>query len=355
MKILVLNAGSSSLKFELFSTKNKTVESLFESQLDNHGKPIDDFNEAVKSSLEILIREKVIKNIDEINAIGHRVVHGGEKYTEPTLINPKVIAEIEKVSHLAPLHNPPNLACIHVCKKMFPGLKQVAVFDTSFHQTMPEKAFLYGLPYYLYKKFRIRKYGFHGTSHSYVFEQARKKLGTAKTRRTITCHLGNGASIAAIKNGKVIDTSMGFTPLEGIPMGTRCGDIDPAIIFYLREQNFTDNEIFKMLNKESGLLGISEISSDVRDLWAKYQKRNEAAVRTLQLFAYRIAKYIGSYAAALGGVDCIVFTGGIGENAFYLRKWILGYIKPFLNPKVLVIHTDEEKKIAQETLRVAFS
>lgn len=353
MNILVLNAGSSSLKFEVFDFVGRSgTESLFQGHFDNHGKPIKNFHKAVKNAFNLLIRKKIIKNIREIHAVGHRVVHGGEKYTKPTFINPSVIATIKKLSKLAPLHNPPNLACILACKKLLPKIPQIAVFDTSFHQTMPEKAYLYGLPYSLYKKFGIRRYGFHGISHQYVFEEARKKLGAARTRRTVTCHLGNGCSITAILNGKVIDTSMGFTPLEGVPMATRSGDIDPAIIFYLMECGFSAREVNELLNKKSGLLGVSETSSDMRDLWAQYKKGNKKAVRALEFFAYRIAKYISAYTAALGGLDCIVFTGGIGENALYLRKWIIRYVKKIAAPKVLVIKTDEERKIAEETVKL---
>lgn len=351
-KILVFNAGSSSLKFELFEASRKKIKSIFQGNFDNHGKPIKHFEKAVAHALKILKTKKRMKDFSEISAIGHRVVHGGNHYTKPTKITPKVIATIRALSQLAPLHNPPNLACILACKKFFQSVPQVAIFDTAFHQTMPEKAFLYGLPYSLAKKFHIRRYGFHGTSHQYVFEQARKKLGTKKTRRTITCHLGNGCSMAAILNGKVIDTSMGFTPLEGIPMGTRTGDFDPAIIFYLRSRGFSEKEIFTMLHKKSGLLGVSELSSDVRNLWAAYKRRDKRAKRALDWFTYRIAKYIGAYTIALGGLDCLIFTGGIGEHAWYLRKWILQYVKKIAKPRVLVIKTDEERKIAEETLKI---
>lgn len=340
MKILVLNAGSSSLKFEVFDDK---LKSLFEGNFDNHGKPIKDFSALVK---------KIMKKVGKVDAVGHRVVHGGEAFTKPAKITPKVIAAIRRLSHLAPLHNPPNLACILAAKKLFPKAVQVAVFDTAFHQTMPEKAYLYGLPFSLAKKSHIRRYGFHGTSHQYVFEQARKKLGKKVTRRTITCHLGNGCSMAAILNGKVVDTSMGFTPLEGIPMGTRSGDLDPAIIFYLMEKGFSAKKIETMLNNESGLKGVSEISSDMRDLWAAYKKGNEKARRALEWFAYRIAKYIGAYTVTLGGLDCLVFTGGMGEHAWYLRKWILSYLKWLPRKKVAVIPTDEEFQIAKQTIGI---
>lgn len=352
MKILVLNAGSSSLKFELFEKSGAKLKSLHCGHFDNHGKPIKDFDVLVKNAIQEFLKNRVLKNPVEIRAVGHRVVHGGEKYTKPTKITPAVIKEIRKLCKLAPLHNPPNLACILAAKKLLPFASQVAVFDTAFHQTMPEKAFLYGLPYSFYKKFRVRRYGFHGTSHQYVFEQAKKQLGKKLTKRTVTCHLGNGCSITAILNGKAIDTSMGFTPLEGVPMGTRSGDIDPAIIFYLMENGFSANEISAILNKESGLKGISGISSDVRDLWARYQKKDPASIRALEWFAYRIAKYIGAYSAALGGLDCVVFTGGIGENAWYLRKWILAYLKGFPKERILVIPTDEELKIAEEIIKI---
>lgn len=352
MKILVLNAGSSSLKFELFLARGKKIKSLYKGNFDNHGEPIKDFETLVKNAIQELLKKLVLKDSAEISVVGHRVVHGGEKYIKPTKITTAVIKEIRKLCRLAPLHNPPNLACILAAKKLVPSAVQVAVFDTAFHQTMLPKAYLYGLPYSFYKKFGIRRYGFHGTSHQYVFEQAQKQLGKKATRRTVTCHLGNGCSIAAILNGKVIDTSMGFTPLEGVPMGTRSGDIDPAIIFYLMENGFSASEIKILLNEKSGLLGVSEISGDVRDLWAKYQKKNPAAIRTLKWFAYRIAKYIGAYSAALGGLDCVVFTGGIGENAGYLRKWILAYLKGFPKNRVLVISTDEELKIAEETIKI---
>lgn len=352
MKLLILNSGSSSLKFELFEKNGAKLKSLWSENFDNRGKPIKNFETEVRNTLQTLLKNRVLKNLQEISAVGHRVVHGGEKYTKPTQITPAVIAEIKRLCKLAPLHNPPNLACILAAKKLLPDATQIAVFDTAFHQTMPEKAYLYGLPYSFYKKFRVRRYGFHGISHQYVFEQAQKKLGKAAIRRTVTCHLGNGCSITAILNGKVIDTSMGFTPLEGVPMGTRSGDIDPAIIFYLIEKGFSAAETKKILNEKSGLFGISEISGDMRDLWAKYQKKDPRAVRTLKWFAYRVAKYIGAYRAALGGLDCVIFTGGIGENAEYLRKWILAYLKGFPKKQVLVIPTNEELKIAEETEKI---
>lgn len=341
MKILVFNAGSSSLKFELFSAAKSGLKSLFEGNFDNHGKEIKNFDELVR---------KIIKNPDEIGAVGHRVVHGGNFYSKPVEINAKVILAIKKSTALAPLHNSPNLAVILACKNMLPKTPQIAVFDTAFFQTMPEKAFLYGLPFSLSKKMHIRRYGFHGTSHQYVFEQARKRKGKAATRRTITCHLGNGCSVTAIKDGRAIDTSMGFTPTEGVPMGTRSGDIDPSIIFYLLKKGYSAAEIEKILNKKSGLLGVSEISSDMRDIWQKYKKGNAGARRALEWFVYRVAKQIGAYRAILGGLDCLVFTAGIGENADYVRKRILQYIDLPRN-RVLVIPTNETLKIAQETAK----
>lgn len=347
MYVLIFNAGSSSLKFKLFEARGGRLRSIKEGLFDNHGKPIKDFEKAVKKAMASL-RKLFDKN--ELLAVGHRVVHGGEKFIKPVKITPQVIKTIRELSELAPLHNPPNLACILACQKLFPKTPQVAVFDTSFHHTMPEKAYLYGLPFSLAKKLGIRRYGFHGTSHQYVFVQARKKLGRTKTRRAITCHLGNGCSIAAILNGRVIDTSMGFTTMEGIPMGTRSGDIDAGAIFYLIRKGFSAKNTENLLNKKSGLLGVSEISSDMRDLWAAYKKKDKRAIRALDWFAYRIAKYIGAYTVALGGLDCLVFTGGIGVPAFYLRKKILKYVKKIAHPRILIIPTDEEKKIAKETL-----
>lgn len=355
--ILVFNAGSSSLKYALFegrtrSSKAYDVREIFRGHFDNHGKAIKNFEAAVKKALHDIVKKGLIKNAVDITAVGHRVVHGGTKYTQPTRITRAVQGEIEKLADLAPLHNPPNLACIRASEKLFPQAKQVAVFDTAFHHTMPEKAFLYGLPYALTKKMAIRRYGFHGISHQYVFEVARKKLGAKKTRRTITCHLGNGCSMTAILNAKVIDTSMGFTPLEGLPMGTRSGDLDPAIIFHLARKKMLLQKIETMLLKESGLLGVSELSSDMRDLWAAYQKKDPRAVRTLEWDAYRIAKYVGAYSASLGGLDCLIFTGGLGEKAFYLRDMVTAYLKHLQPFKVLVIPTNEEKKIAEETARL---
>ncbi|MFO0780615.1 MAG: acetate kinase, partial [Candidatus Gracilibacteria bacterium] len=304
--------------------------------------------------------------------IGHRVVHGGEQYRDSVRITPKTIATIQKLAELAPLHNPPNLKGILACKKLLKKAPQIAVFDTAFHETLPEKAFIYALPYELYTRHGIRRYGFHGTSHKYVSEQAAKIL-KKKNLKIVSCHLGNGSSVAAIMNGKSVDTSMGLTPLEGLPMGTRSGDIDPAIIFHLLKQHKkTPEQIETMLIKEAGLKGISGISSDVRILLSSVRKRNKRAELTFEVLCYRIAKYIGSYAAAMNGLDAIIFTAGIGEHAYYLRSDICKYLG-FLGVKideqnnkknalvvsaktstikVLVIPTNEEEAIANETLRV---
>lgn len=324
---------------------------------------------ALHIALKLLLQQKIITSLHQIDAVGHRVVHGGEKYRRATIINKNIMAAIQKFSNLAPLHNPYNLAAIRACKKLLPKTPQVAVFDTSFHQSMPKKAYLYPLPYHFYTKLGIRRYGFHGTSHSYVAEKTIQLLKKRQSKIVI-CHLGNGSSITAVKNGKCIDTSMGFTPLEGIPMGTRSGDIDPAIVFFLiKKLKLPPTKIEEILTKKSGLLGLSEISSDVRDLWGAVKKGNARAKLTLEILAYRTAKYIGAYAAAMNGLDAISFTAGIGENAYYLRKTVCDYfsylnlkIDPVKNKKnavsihkkgsrvkVFVIPTNEEIKIAAET------
>jgi acetate kinase len=364
MHILVLNSGSSSLKFKLF--KNGKVEE--KGLIDKIGLKNGDaktHNEAVKTVFKKLEGKK-------IDAIGHRVVHGGEKYKNPTLINAKVIKEIKKLCELAPLHNPPNLAGILACKAHMPKTPQVAIFDTAFHQTLPEKAFLYGLPYKYYSKLGVRRYGFHGTSHKYVANEAKKML-RKKNPKIITCHIGNGSSICAISNGKALDTSMGFTPLEGLIMGTRCGDMDPAIVFFLQEKlKIGTDEIDEILNKESGIKGLSEISQDMRKIFELSKKGNVRAKLMIEILSYKIAKYIGSYAAALDGADAIVFTAGMGEKAFYVRKKVCNYLKHLgvkldLNKnrkcemkihskkskiKVFVIPTNEELQIAKETMQV---
>lgn len=342
--ILVLNAGSSSLKMELFDLKS--LRSLGEKKFEEIGSEKTAHTASLKRGIQEFLKEKKLRHIHDIATIGHRVVHGGEKYASPVKVTAQVIKDIKRFASLAPLHNPANLVCILACQKLFPKVSQVACFDTAFHRTMPEKAFLYALPLRLYKKYGIRRYGFHGLSHAYVASEARKKFGFKKTRRMITCHLGNGCSLTAVLNGKSMDTTMGFTPLEGVPMGTRSGDIDPSIIFYLMRRGLPAKKIEHILNHESGLKGLSGISSDVRMLLKK--KKSRFARLTLEIFCYRVAKAISALTAPLGGLDCLVFTGGIGEKATSLRKKILHQL-PFKNFKTLVIPTDEEKYIAQLT------
>lgn len=301
----------------------------------------------------------VIKSTREIYGIGHRVVHGGEEFKRSTLITPKVIRSIEKYSELAPLHNPPALEGIKACSEVLKGTPQVAVFDTSFHQMMPEQAFLYGLPLKFYKKYAIRKYGFHGTSHRFVAEEAAKRLGRPLgSLKLITCHLGNGCSMAAVSGGRSIDTTMGFTPLEGLLMGTRSGDLDPAVVFYLMEKEMlTPKRISDILNKESGLLGISGVSNDMRDLVKASKGKGASAKRAklaLDVFIYRIKKYIGAYQAAMNGLDAVIFTAGIGEHNPWLVKAVkqgLGKAVP-KRTKFIVIPTNEELLIARDTVRI---
>ena len=391
MKILVLNSGSSSLKFQLFEIKEKEyvlIKGIVDGiGLDNSfikyeikgnakkiNKKIKNHKAALKDVLDIILNNKIISSLSDIKAIGHRAVHGGEEFKKTVLINDKVMKKIDELSELAPLHNPANLTGMRVCKELLPNVKQVAVFDTEFHSNMPEKAFVYGIPYKYYKGDGIRRYGFHGTSHKYVSKKAAEILGKNYDKlKIITCHLGNGSSIAAVQNGKSIDTSMGFTPLEGVIMGTRCGDIDPAIIFFLmKKEKLSVKEVDNLLNKKSGLFGISGISPDVRVLWDNEKKGNKRAGLALDILGYRIAKYIGSYIAVLNGVDAIVFTAGIGENAYYLRERILRnfeYIGLKVDKtrnknneliissdnskiKVLVIPTNEELQIARETFEL---
>ena len=395
MKVLVINCGSSSLKFQLidveteevivkgicdriaiegsrfvFSALNKeTIDSKI--VLKNHA-------DAMKIILETLTDEKngVIKSLDEITAVGHRVVHGGERFASSVIINDDVIKAIEECSDLAPLHNKANLTGIQACKKMMPETPMVAVFDTAFHQTMPEEAYLYGIPYEYYEKYKVRKYGFHGTSHAYVAQRAAVLMEKdQKELKLIVCHLGNGASVTAVKYGKSIDTSMGLTPLEGLIMGTRSGDIDPSVLGYIgNKENKGLEELMKMLNHDSGLLGLSGgESSDFRDIVSAYEKNDERAVRALKAFAYRTAKYIGSYIAAMNGVDGICFTAGIGENSGLVREMICNYLTYLglkldsdknekrgkeqiittqdSNVKVMVIPTNEELMIARETYK----
>jgi acetate kinase len=392
-KIMAINAGSSSLKFQLFEMPSETVltKGLVERiGLDNavftisvNGEKQTDITEipdhavAVKILVEKLLSQNIIQSYDEITGVGHRVVHGGEKFADSVLITDETLAEIEALSDLAPLHNPANIVGIKAFQDILPNVPAVAVFDTAFHQTMPEKSFLYSLPYEYYEKYGVRKYGFHGTSHKYVSERAAELLGRPiEQLRLISCHLGNGASIAAIEGGKSIDTSMGFTPLAGVAMGTRSGNIDPALIpFIMEKTGKTADEVLDVLNKESGLLGVSGISSDLRDLIKASAEGNERAETALEVFASRIHKYIGSYAARMSGVDAIIFTAGIGENSDVVRARVLRglefmgvYWDPALNSvqgeeafisyphspvKVMVIPTDEEVMIARDVTRLA--
>lgn len=390
---MAINAGSSSLKFQLFEMPSETVltKGLVERiGLDNavftisvNGEKQTDITEipdhavAVKILVEKLLSQNIIQSYDEITGVGHRVVHGGEKFADSVLITDETLAEIEALSDLAPLHNPANIVGIKAFQDILPNIPAVAVFDTAFHQTMPEKSFLYSLPYEYYEKYGVRKYGFHGTSHKYVSERAAELLGRPiEQLRLISCHLGNGASIAAIEGGKSIDTSMGFTPLAGVAMGTRSGNIDPALIpFIMEKTGKTADEVLNVLNKESGLLGVSGISSDLRDLIKASAEGNERAETALEVFASRIHKYIGSYAARMSGVDAIIFTAGIGENSDVVRARVLRglefmgvYWDPALNSvqgeeafisyphspvKVMVIPTDEEVMIARDVTRLA--
>ncbi|MEG2018010.1 MAG: acetate kinase [Clostridium sp.] len=340
MKVLVINCGSSSLKYQLINMENE--ESLAQGLVERIGiegsvltqkvpgkdkyiieQPMEDHKDAIKLVLGALVdgTHGVIASMDEISAVGHRVVHGGEKYAESVVINDEVMASLEECVKLAPLHNPANIIGINACKSLMPSTPMVAVFDTAFHQTMPKTSYIYPLPYELYENHGIRKYGFHGTSHKFVSTECAKMLGKdIKDVKIITCHLGNGASLAAIKNGQCIDTSMGFTPLEGIAMGTRCGNIDPAIVTFLQKEcNMSAAEVDNLMNKKSGVFGISGVSSDFRDIEDAAAQGNERAQLALDVFNYRVREMIGAYAAAMGGVDAVVFTAGLGENAIETR------------------------------------
>ncbi len=357
MLILVVNCGSSSAKYQLFDIKKYRclTKGLIERIGGKSGVRCKNHYDAITEIVRRLTDKKtgVIKSRGEIDGVGHRVVHGGEEFKSSTLITGKVIASIEKYSELAPLHNPPSLSGIRACIDILKGIPQVAVFDTSFHQTMPEKAYLYGLPYKYYEKYAIRKYGFHGTSHRWVSEAASKKLGRPlKHLKIITCHLGNGCSITAVDKGESVDTSMGFTPLEGLLMGTRSGDLDPAVVFYLMEkENLSPGRISDILNKESGLLGISGVSNDMRDLKSKIAQRAKLAI---EMFIYRIEKYIGAYQAAMNGLDAVIFTAGIGEHNPWLINRIKNDLKNVVNKraKFLVIPTNEELLIARDTYEI---
>ncbi|TQR24704.1 acetate kinase [Bacillus safensis] len=392
-KIIAINAGSSSLKFQLFDMPEETVltkglverigmdNSIFTISVDGEKKTevtdIPDHAVAVKMLLEKLIEFHIIKDFNEIDGVGHRVVHGGEKFSDSVVLTDEVINDIDQLSELAPLHNPANVVGIKAFKQILPDVPAIAVFDTAFHQTMPEQSYLYSLPYDYYKNFGIRKYGFHGTSHKFVTERAAELLGRPlEELRLISCHLGNGASIAAVEGGKSIDTSMGFTPLAGVAMGTRSGNIDPALIpFIMEKTGHTAEEVLSTLNKKSGLLGVSGLSSDLRDIEEATEEGNDRAEVALDIFASRIHKYIGSYAARMNGVDAIIFTAGIGENSSEVRARVLRglefmgvYWDPSLNNmrgeeafisyphspvKVIVIPTNEEVMIARDVMRLA--
>lgn len=391
MNVLVINCGSSSLKYQVIDSDTEAVLAKGlcerigidgrlvyepaggEKQVTEAGMPTH--KQAIQLVIGALTDEKtgVIKSLDEIGAVGHRLVHGGEKFAASAIITEKMIETMEECTDLAPLHNPANLIGVRACQELMPNTPMVGVFDTAFHQTMPKEAYLYGVPYEYYEKYAVRKYGFHGTSHSYVSKRAAAILNQPYDQlKTIVCHLGNGASICAVKNGKSVDTSMGLSPLEGLVMGTRSGDIDPSAIEYIGKKEGLDLAgVINVLNKKSGVLGLSGVSSDFRDLDAAAEQGNERAQIALKVFKYRVLKYIGSYAAAMGGVDCICFTAGLGENSASIRKDICSQLAflgiqiddaanvkrgeeiiistPDSKVKVLVVPTNEELAIARDT------
>ena len=394
MNVLVINCGSSSLKFQLINAETEDVlaKGLCErigidgrltyqpagGEKEKSDLAMPTHTEAIQFVINALTNEKtgVVKSLDEIGAVGHRLVHGGEKFASSVVITDEVKKAVEECNNLAPLHNPANLIGVAACEKLMPGTPMVAVFDTAFHQTMPEKAYMYGLPYEYYEKYKVRRYGFHGTSHSFVSKRAAEVMGRPYDEvKTIVCHLGNGSSVSAVLNGKCVDTSMGLTPLEGLVMGTRSGDIDPAIMeFIAKKENLDIDGVMNVLNKKSGVFGISGgLSSDFRDLTDAMNAGDKKATIAMDVFSYRVAKYIGAYAAAMNGVDDIVFTAGIGENDDYVREEVckyLGYLgvdfdsevntglrgkeaeltKEGSKVKVFVIPTNEELAIARETL-----
>lgn len=392
MNVLVINCGSSSLKYQLINsdTENVLAKGLCErigidgrlvyqkAGLDKEitEEAMPTHKQAIQMVLDALVNEKTgaIASLSEIDAVGHRVVHGGEKFAASTILTDEVLAAIEECNDLAPLHNPANLIGINACKELMPNTPMVGVFDTAFHQTMPKKAYLYGLPYEYYEKYKVRRYGFHGTSHSFVSKRCAEFLGMdLSNSKIIVAHLGNGASVSAVKNGACVDTSMGLTPLEGLVMGTRSGDLDPSILeFIAQKENLTLPEVMNILNKKSGVQGMSRVSSDFRDLEAAYDEGNELAINACEVFAYRVAKYIGSYVAAMNGVDAIAFTAGIGENTSFIRAMILEYLgylgitmdaeankargvdtvisTPDSRVKVCIIPTNEELAICRETV-----
>ena len=392
MNVLVINCGSSSLKYQLINSDTEAVlaKGLCERigidgrlvyQLAGHDTeiteaPMPTHKEGIQMVLDALVNPKTgaVKSLSEIDAVGHRVVHGGEKFAQSVVLNEEVLAKVEECNELAPLHNPANLIGIRVCQELMPGVPMVGVFDTAFHQTMPQKAYLYGLPYEYYEKYKVRRYGFHGTSHSFVSKRLAEFLNLDyNNSRLIVAHLGNGASISAVLDGKCVDTSMGLTPLEGLVMGTRSGDIDPAIMeFIAKKENLDIDGIMDVLNKKSGVEGLSGVSSDFRDLEAAYHEGNPRAIAACEVFAYRVAKYIGAYVAAMNGVDAIAFTAGIGENTSFIREKILAYFgylgitmdkeanmvrgedkiisTPDSKVTVCIIPTNEELAIARETV-----
>ena len=392
MNVLVINCGSSSLKYQLIDSESEAVlakgicerigidgrlvyqktgldKEITEAAMPTH-------KQAIQMVLDALVNPATgaIKSLEEINAVGHRVVHGGEKFASSIVLTDDVLKTIEECNDLAPLHNPANLIGINACKELMPNVRMVGVFDTAFHQTMPKKAYLYGLPYEYYEKYKIRRYGFHGTSHSFVSKRLAEFLGMDYDHsKIIVAHLGNGASVSAVLDGKCVDTSMGLTPLEGLVMGTRCGDIDPAIMeFIAKKENLDIDGVMEVLNKKSGVQGLSRLSSDFRDLENAYMEGNELAINAVEVFSYRVAKYIGSYVAAMNGVDAIAFTAGIGENTEIVRTRVLeylGYLGITMDPeanksrgvdkmistpdskvKVCIIPTNEELAIARETV-----
>ncbi|MDO5707700.1 MAG: acetate kinase [Andreesenia angusta] len=395
MNILVINCGSSSLKYQLIDMDNeKELAKGLAERIGIEGsrvkhevigkekviieKPMPDHKRALEIVIESLADDEIgaIKSMDEIGAVGHRVVHGGENFTKSEIIDDKVMEGIRECIDIAPLHNPPNIMGIEACQEIMPNVPMVAVFDTAFHQTMPKVSYLYALPYELYEKYGIRRYGAHGTSHNYVSHRAAEILGKdLKDLKMVTCHLGNGSSVSAVKDGKCLDTSMGFTPLEGLIMGTRTGDIDPAIVpFVMQKENLNPEEMSDLLNKKSGVLGISGISSDFRDVENEAEKGNERAQLALDMFKYSVLKYVGAYTAAMNGVDAIVFTAGVGENSPEDREYVcdaLEYLGVKIDSeknkvrgketiistddskvKVLVVPTNEELMIARDTLNL---
>ena len=368
MNILVINAGSSSLKYQLIDmTKEEVLAKGLCERIGIEGsniqhtniakdtktkieKPMKDHSDAIQMVIHALVDEEhgVIKSMDEIGAVGHRVVHGAEYFADSCIIDGKVKEALEKCVPLAPLHNPPNIIGIEACEKIMPGIQQVAVFDTAFHQSMPSKAYMYALPYELYESDKIRKYGFHGTSHKYVSQKAAEYLGKpASELKIITCHLGNGSSVSAVDGGKCVDTSMGFTPLDGVVMGTRTGSMDPAVVTYLINKGMSAKEVDNLMNKKSGVFGISGVSSDFRDLTKAADEGNKRAQLALDMFAYSVKKLIGAYAAAMGGVDAVIFTAGVGENDAKTRAEIVEGLE------FLGIAIDQDKNNTRGTVDIS--